>query len=73
MAKPRFTFALAKEKIKDLETALLDEQAKIKELIDDAKLNQDDNIYDAGEQRFIKIYKYGFWISTALLIISLAV
>ena len=49
MAKKRFTFAMAKEKIKELEAAL-----------EDAKLNQDDNIYDAGEQKWIRFYKLGF-------------
>ena len=48
--KKRFTFADAKEKIKELEAAL-----------EDAKLVQNDNIYDKGEQKFIKFYQYGFF------------
>ena len=59
MAK-KFTFADAKEKIKELEATL-----------EDAKLNQDDNVYDAGEQKFIKIYQYGFYILLALNILQL--
>ena len=58
MAKKRFTFADAKEKIKELEAAL-----------EDAKLVQNDNVYDAGEQKFIKIYQYGFFASLILNII----
>ena len=48
--KKRFSFADAKEKIKELEAAL-----------EDAKLKQNDNVYDAGEQKFIKIYQWGFF------------
>lgn len=49
--KKRFTFADAKAKIKELEAAL-----------EDAQLKQDDNVYDAGEQKFIKFYQWGFYI-----------
>ena len=59
MTKKRFTFADAKEKIAALEQAL-----------EDATLNQDDNVYDKGEQKFIKIYQYGFFILLALNIIQ---
>ena len=62
MAKKRFTFADAKERIKELEAAL-----------EDALLNQDDNIYDAGEQKWIKIYQYGFIVSVLLNIYLLVV
>ena len=55
MAKKRFTFADAKERIKELEASL-----------EDALLNQDDNIYDKGEQKWIKFYQYGFIVSVLL-------
>ena len=55
MASKRFTFADAKQKIKELEAAL-----------EDAKLVQNDNVYDSGEQKWIKIYQIGFFISVAL-------
>ena len=58
MAKKRFTFADAKEKIKQLEAAL-----------EDATLNQDDNIYDKGEQKWIKFYQIGFIVSVLLNIV----
>ena len=56
----RFTFADAKEKIKELEV-----------LVEDAKLVQDNNVYDKGEQKFIKIYQYGFWILLGINILQL--
>lgn len=55
----RFTFADAKEKIKDLES-------KLEGALQDAKLNQDDNIYDSGEQKFIKFYQVGFYVLLAV-------
>ena len=58
MAKKRFTFADAKDKIQELEM-----------LLEDASLNQNDNIYDKGEQKFIKIYQYGFFILLAFNIL----
>ncbi len=58
----RFTFADAKEKIKDLES-------KLEGALQDAKLNQDDNIYDSGEQKFIKFYQVGFYILLAVNIL----
>lgn len=58
----RFTFADAKEKIKDLES-------KLEGALQDAKLNQDDNIYDKGEQKFIKFYQVGFYILLAVNIL----
>ncbi len=61
MAKKRFTFADAKQKIADLEA-----------LLEDAKLNQDDNIYDKGEQKFIAIYKYGFWFLLGMHLVRFA-
>ena len=60
MAKKRFTFADAKEKIKELEAAL-----------EDAKLVQNDNVYDSGEQKFIKFYQVGFFILLGLNILQL--
>ena len=59
--KKRFTFADAKSRIAELE-------AELKGVIQDAKLNQDDNIYDKGEQKFIKIYKVGFWVLLVVLL-----
>ncbi len=50
MAKKRFTFADAKQKISELEAAL-----------EDAALKQNDNVYDAGEQKWIKLYQWGFY------------
>lgn len=59
MAKKRFTFKDAKAKIAELEAAL-----------EDAKLVQDNNVYDAGEQKFIKFYQYGFFVLLALNILQ---
>ena len=50
MTKKRFTFKDAKAKIAELEAAL-----------EDAKLVQDNNVYDKGEQKWIKIYQWGFY------------
>ena len=60
MTKKRFTFADAKQKIKDLEEAL-----------EDAKLVQDNNVYDVGEQKFIKIYQWGFYVLAFFNILQL--
>ena len=60
MAKKRFTFADAKERIKELEASL-----------EDALLNQDDNIYDKGEQKWIKFYQYGFYVLLAFNLLQL--
>ena len=60
MAKKRFTFADAKERIKELEASL-----------EDALLNQDDNIYDQGEQKWIKFYQYGFYVLLAFNLLQL--
>lgn len=57
MAKQRFTFQDAKNKIKQLEEALAD-----------AQLKQNNNVYDRGEQRWIKFYQWGFFL---LLIFNL--
>lgn len=64
MAKKRFTFADAKERIKELET-------EVKGFIEDATLSQDDNVYDTGEQKFIKFYKIGFWVLLAINILQI--
>ena len=67
MAKKRFTFAMAKEEIKELKQELA-------ELKDKAILDTTDNIYTADENKTIIVYKYGFWILAAVnaaLIISL--
>ena len=71
MVKKRFTFADAKQKIKDLEQAFLDEQQKVKDLLEDAALKQDNNVYDKGEQKFIKIYQWGFYILLVFNILQL--
>ena len=60
MTKKRFTFADAKAKIKQLEEAL-----------EDAKLVQDNNVYDVGEQKFIKIYQWGFYVLALFNILQL--
>ena len=60
MTKKRFTFADAKQKIKQLEEAL-----------EDAKLVQDNNVYDVGEQKFIKIYQWGFYVLALFNILQL--
>lgn len=60
--KKRFTFADAKDEIKELKN-------QVKNLIDDATLNQDNNVYDSVEQKFIKFYQYGFWGLLVLTII----
>ena len=52
MAKKRLTLADAKKQISTLEESLKD-----------ALLIQDNNVYDRGEQKFIKIYQWGFYIS----------
>ncbi len=56
----KFTMTDAKLKIKELEA-----------LVEDAKLKQDDNVYDVTEQKFIKFYQYGFFILLALNILQL--
>ena len=45
--KKRFTFAMAKEKIKELEAQL-----------DAAKLEASDNVYTSMEKKWIYFYKY---------------
>ena len=60
MAKKRFTFADAKEKIKELEAEL----AKAHEA---AKLDDSDNIYTSHEMKYIKLYKYSAWLLYILI------
>ena len=67
-AKKRFTFADAKEKIKELEGEANTLKHKLNDAYTDAKLIQDNNVYDVGEQKFIKFYQYGFYI---LLVINI--
>ncbi len=55
MAKKRFTFADAKEKIKELEAAL-----------EDATVKFDDNVFTAEEVKTLKTYQVGFWILAIL-------
>ena len=76
MAKKRFTFADAKEKIKDLEQALLDEQKKVKEFIDEkaqevgnAILDTQDNVFTAKELKKIKYLEAWAPISLVIIII----
>ena len=65
--KKRFTFALAKERIKELEAALLDEQQKIADLLLDTK----DNVFTAKELRKIRLLELWAWISVPALILAL--
>ena len=65
--KKRFTFALAKERIKELEAALLDEQQKIADLLLDTK----DNVFTAKELRKIRFLELWAWISVPALILAL--
>ena len=51
MAKKRFTFALAKEKIKELE-------AKIESL----NVDLSDNVVTADELKVLKLYKTAFFV-----------
>ena len=57
---------------------LHEERNKLQELLDtataaleDAKLVQNDNVYDAGEQKFIKFYQYGFYVLLTINILQL--
>ena len=60
MAKKRFTFADAKEKIKDLEEKLAAVNVAL-----------DDNVVTHNELKWLKIYKAWFFISLAILAIKL--
>ena len=62
MAKKRFTFADAKEKIKDLEATI-------------EKLNVDlsDNVVTMEELKFLKIYKKGFFALLGLVVVGLLI
>ena len=55
--KKRFTFAMAKEKIKDLEAAL-----------EAAKLDAEDNIYTSKEKFWIYFYKYSALTAYGILL-----
>ena len=54
MAK-RFTFADAKQKIKDLE-----------EKLEGLTVEFNDNVFTAEEVKTLKVYRTGFWILAAL-------
>ena len=58
--KKRFTFADAKQKIKDLE-------AKIESL----NVDLSDNIVTEGELKVLKIYKVGFFIAAPLAVVKI--
>ena len=60
MAKKRFTFADAKEKIKELEDKLAA-----------ANIVHDDNVYEKDEVSWIKFYQYGFYILALFNILQL--
>ena len=64
MAKKRFTFADAKERIKELETALLDEQKKIADLV----LDTEDNVFTKKELKKIRLLEGWLWVSVPLII-----
>ena len=65
MAKKRFTFADAKEKIKALEAQ-----------IEKHTVEFDDNVFTNEEVKTLKVYRIGFWIlsivNAALLIALLS-
>ncbi len=58
MAKKRFTFADAKEEIKQL-----------KEEISSYKVKFDDNVFTQDEVKTLKVYRTGFWICGPLSIL----
>ena len=58
--KKRFTFADAKEEIKDL-----------KDQLAAAYVALDDNVVTAKELKWLKLYKFGFWAGLAYLIFDL--
>ena len=60
MAKKRFTFAMAKEEIKEL-----------KDKLAAANVALDDNVVTAKELKWLKLYKFGFWAGLAYLIFDL--
>ncbi len=64
--KKRFTFADAKLEIAELKMALENEGAKLSALIEDASLDQSDNVYDKGEQKWIRFYQIGFFVSVII-------
>ena len=60
MAKKRFTFAMAKEEIKDL-----------KEQLAAANVKLDDNVVTKEELKWLKLYKFGFFAGLIYLILNL--
>lgn len=80
MAKKMLKADLEKEVARKEEVivGLHEERNKLQELLDtataaleDAKLVQNDNVYDAGEQKFIKFYQYGFYVLLTINILQL--
>ena len=71
MSKKRFTFADAKERIKELETALENKTLEVKKLVEDISLDDSDNVYNSRENIIIQIYKFGFYILLGLNILQL--
>lgn len=69
--KKRFSFADAKVEIKELKNKLKEAENKIVDFVHDSTLNQDDNIYDSQEQKFIKFYQYGFYVLLVVNIIQI--
>ena len=60
MAKKRFTFAMAKEEIKDLKDQLAAANVKL-----------DDNVVTKEELKWLKLYKFGFFAGLIYLILNL--
>ena len=60
MAKKRFTFAMAKEEIKDL-----------KEQLAAANVKLNDNVVTKEELKWLKLYKFGFFAGLIYLILNL--
>ena len=58
--KKRFTFADAKEEIKQL-----------KDQLAAANVALDDNVVTKEELKWLKLYRFGFWAGLAYLILSL--
>lgn len=60
MAKKRFTFADAKEKIKELETQ-----------IESLNVDLSDNIVTEKELKVLRVYKFGFFVAAAIAVVAI--
>ncbi len=73
MANKRFTFADAKEKIKQLEAEVTDLRGILKDEFESATLDDSDNVYTTQEKSWIEFYKYFTWVTVGLGILFLVV